>query len=197
MTHHFLAYMYRLQYIERWNLMRSTTTEHVAAHTFHVAVLAHALGSIAREIFGRDIDPDKVVSYALFHDATEIFTGDIPAPVKHHNPAILASFREIESLAAERLLHTVPAALQNVYRPLLQGKPSDPELAKLLKAADVLDAYLKCVLEVAAGNREYSTAQKQNENKLHKLAMPEVEWFLTHLAPSFERTLDELTDYGV
>ncbi|WP_239618312.1 5'-deoxynucleotidase [Cohnella mopanensis] len=194
MANHFLAYLYRLQYIERWSLMRNTTPENVAEHSYHVALIAHALGSIAREIFKRDINPDEAVTYALFHDATEVFTGDIPTPVKHHNPRILANFREIEALAADRLLATVPTELQETYRPLLARKPANPELAQLLKAADLLDAYLKCISEMSAGNREFATARRQSEEKLRKLDMPEVEWFLTHLAPGFERTIDELAE---
>jgi len=194
MANHYLAYLYRLQYIERWSLMRSTTPENVAEHSYHVALIAHALGSIAREIFQRDINPDEAVTYALFHDATEVFTGDIPTPVKHHNPHILANFREIEAQASERLLSTVPAELRESFRPLLFRKPTNPELDKLLKAADLLDAYLKCISEMSAGNREFATARRQSEEKLRKLDMPEVEWFLTHLAPGFERTIDELSE---
>lgn len=191
---HYLAYLYRLQHIERWSLMRNTTSENVAEHSFHVALLAHSLGTISREIFGRDVNPDEIVTYALFHDATEVFTGDIPTPVKHHNPRILANFREIEDLAAERLLATVPPALRHVYSPLIGRKPENPELAKLLKAADLLDAYLKCISETSAGNREFATARRQSEEQLRKLDLPEVEWFLMNLAPSFERTIDELTE---
>jgi 5'-deoxynucleotidase len=194
MTNHFLAYLYRLQHIERWSLMRSANPENVAEHSYHVALIAHALCSIAREIFNRDVNPDEAVSYALFHDATEVFTGDIPTPVKHHNPRILANFREIEALAAERLLANVPAELQEIYRPLLDRKPVNPELDKFLKAADLLDAYLKCISEMSAGNREFASARRQSEEKLQKLDMPEVEWFLQHLAPSFERTIDELSE---
>jgi len=191
---HYLAYLYRLQHIERWSLMRNTTSENVAEHSFHVALLAHSLCTISREIFGRDVNPDEIVAYALFHDATEVFTGDIPTPVKHHNPRILENFREIEDLAAERLLSTVPPALRHVYTPLIGSKPANPELAKLLKAADLLDAYLKCISETSAGNREFATARRQTEEKLRKLDLPEVEWFLMNLAPSFERTIDELTE---
>ncbi|RED56572.1 5'-deoxynucleotidase [Cohnella lupini] len=194
MANHYLAYLYRLQNIERWSLMRSTTPENVAEHSYHVALIAHSLGSIAREIFKRDVNPDEAVTYALFHDATEVFTGDIPTPVKHHNPQILANFREIESLAADRLLASVPEELKESYRPLLGRKPSNPELDKLVKAADLLDAYLKCITEMSAGNREFATARRQSEEKLRKLDMPEVEWFLEHLAPGFERTIDELSE---
>ncbi|MFC5468904.1 5'-deoxynucleotidase [Cohnella suwonensis] len=194
MANHFLAYLYRLQHIERWSLMRNTTSENVAEHSYHVAIIAHALGNIAREIFKKDINPDEAASYALFHDATEVFTGDIPTPVKHHNPRILANFREIEHLAAERLLATVPSELQSRYEPLLGRKPANPEMERLLKAADLLDAYLKCISEMSAGNREFATARRQSEEKLNALALPEVEWFLANLAPAFEKTLDELTE---
>ncbi|OXS62784.1 5'-deoxynucleotidase [Cohnella sp. CIP 111063] len=194
MANHFLAYMYRLQHIERWSLMRSANPENVAEHSFHVALIAHSLGVIAREIFGRDVQPEQLASYALFHDATEVFTGDIPTPVKHQNPRILANFREIEAMASERLLANVPERLRGSYAPLFTRQPDDPALAKLLKAADLLDAYLKCTSEMSAGNREFATARRQIEEKLAQLGLPEVEWFLDHLAPGFERTIDELSE---
>ncbi len=194
MANHYLAYLYRLQHIERWSLMRNTHPENVAEHSFHVSLIAHALGVIAREIFGRDIQPEQLAAYALFHDAAEVFTGDIPTPVKHQNPRILANFREIEAMASERLLANVPEPLRGSYAPLLFRKPSDPELSKLLKAADLLDAYLKCTSEMSAGNREFATARKQVDEKLKQLELPEVEWFLVHLAPSFAKTIDELSE---
>ncbi|MBW5449131.1 5'-deoxynucleotidase [Cohnella sp. CFH 77786] len=194
MAHHFLAYLYRLRNIERWSLMRNTTSENVAEHSYHVALLAHLLGTVARDVFGRSVDPDKAAAYALFHDATEVFTGDIPTPVKHHNPRILANFREIESLAADRLLGTVPDELSGVYRPLLTGNGADPEAVKYVKAADVLDAYLKCLSEMSMGNREFATARRQSEEKLRQLGMPEIDWVLERLAPGFEKTIDELSE---
>lgn len=250
MDSHFIAYMYRLRYIERWSLMRNTTRENVAEHSYHVALLAHMLCEIGNHIFGRSLNADRVVTMALFHDATEVFTGDIPTPVKHHNPKMLASFREIESLAAERLLGMVPKQLHSAYAPLIGGQAdapaaskhtdtlavsgsehgslaasepannslaskqvnaddksrydaesarisgssnSDDELRRMLKAADLLDAYIKCLTELSSGNREFAVAKGQTENKLAKLDMPEVDWFLSHMAPSFSMTLDELS----
>src|SRR5690606_18884643 len=184
MGHHFLAYLYRLKYIKRWTLMRSTTPENVAEHSYQVAVLPHLLCSIAKEIFGRDVDPARAAAYALFHDASEVFTGDIPTPVKHHNPRILSNFREIEAIAAERLLATVPDELKATYEPLLKRAPDDPELYRYVKAADLLDAYLKCLNEMSAGNREFAIALRENEERLRALHMPEADWFLEHLAPS-------------
>lgn len=197
MNSHFFAYMYRLKYIERWSLMRNTTKENVAEHTFHVAILAHMLCEIGNHVHGKTYNADRAVTLALFHDATEVFTGDIPTPVKHHNPKMLASFREIEAMAAERLLGMVPVELQPAYESLL-GKGAaderDKQLLHIVKAADLLDAYLKCLSELSAGNREFLVAKGQTELALSKLGIPEVEWFLAHLAPSLGMTLDELSE---
>ncbi|HEY0827098.1 MAG TPA: 5'-deoxynucleotidase [Bacilli bacterium] len=198
MESHFFAYIYRLRYIERWSLMRNVVKENVAEHSYHVALLTHALCTIANEVFHKQIATEKAVTMALFHDTTEVFTGDIPTPVKHHNSGILNSFREIEHLAAERLVNMVPSELQEVYKPLIGGKQEDGsaenrELKQFVKAADRLDAYLKCVTELLAGNREFTDAKKQIEAAIQKLNMPEVDYFLTNLAPSFEKTLDELS----
>ncbi|UVI28582.1 5'-deoxynucleotidase [Paenibacillus spongiae] len=239
MDSHFIAYMYRLRYIERWSLMRNTTRENVAEHSYHVALLAHMLCEIGNRIFGRSLNADRAATMALFHDATEVFTGDIPTPVKHHNPKMLTNFREIEALAAERLLDMVPGTLQPSYESLVLGpaakhrrnraqaaehrgesdlsaaaEQSDREgfaglaedaavptssddehdLLKMLKAADLLDAYIKCLSELSSGNREFAVAKKQTEDTLARLAIPEVDWFLEHMAPSFSKTLDELSE---
>lgn len=194
MQQHFLAYLYRLRYIERWSLMRNSMKENVAEHSYHTALLAHLLCTIGRDLYGRDLDPDKAAARALFHDATEVFTGDIPTPVKHHNPAILSNFRDLERLAAERLLGTVPPELAGTYEQLLMRQAQDDELGRYVKAADILDGYLKCVSEMSAGNREFATARRQFEERLAALGMPEVDWFLSRLAPSFEMTIDELAE---
>jgi 5'-deoxynucleotidase len=194
---HFYAYLYRLRLIDRWSLMRNTTRESAAEHSFQVALLTHALCTIARDVFGQEVDVDRAVVLALFHDATEVITGDVPTPVKHHNPAILAAMREVEGLAAARLLGMVPEDLRAAYRPLIdpaQERPADARLRPLVKAADKLDAYLKCVVELAAGNREFAVARRQLEEPLRASPLPEVHYFLEHFAPSFERTLDELTE---
>lgn len=188
----FLAYMYRLKYIERWSLMRNTSRENVAEHSFHVALTTHMLCTIATEIFHKEVDTSKAVSLALFHDATEIFTGDIPTPVKHHNPRILANFREIEHLAAERLIDMIPSAIRHVYEPLIQP-PVDNELKRYVKAADLIDAYIKCTFEISAGNAEFKSAREQIELKLQQLNMDEVNYFMNTLAPSFQMTIDEMS----
>lgn len=213
MDHHFFAYLYRLRYIERWSLMRNVVRENVAEHSYHVAILAHALGTIARDVLGNpDVDPSDLAVLALFHDATEVFTGDIPTPVKHHNAGILHNFRSIERLAADRLVGLVPDELRPSYAPLLLGKtahaspdanetadagqeraPGRANMYRYVKAADLLDAYLKCMSELSAGNREFAVARQQIEAALNALRMPEVEYFLAHLAPSVYKTLDELS----
>jgi 5'-deoxynucleotidase len=193
MTSDFFAYMYRLRYIERWSLMRNTVKENVAEHSFHVAILTHALCTIANEVFKSDIATNEAVSMALFHDVTEVFTGDIPTPVKHQNPEILSNFRKIEEISADKLFSMIPPELQAMYKTLITGKTDQTELRRYVKAADLLDAYLKCVTELSAGNREFGTAKKQIEHAIQKMDMPEVNYFLTHLAPSLEKTLDELS----
>jgi len=174
--------------------MRNIMRENVAEHSFHVAVLTHALCTIANEVFHRSLPTDRIVSMALFHDVTEVITGDIPTPVKHHNKEILSNFREIEELAADRLSAMIPEELRSVYKPLITGKREMDEYRRYVKAADLLDAYLKCTFELSAGNREFSVAKRQIEGQLRKLNMDEVEYFLEHFAPSFEKTLDEMSE---
>lgn len=198
MNYHFSAYLYRLQYIQRWSLMRSTAPENVAEHTFHVALLAHMLCSIGNVHYGRSLNAERAATMALFHDASEVFTGDLATPVKYNNPRLLNSFREMERAASERLTAMIPTELQAIYNPLMQPEDSPPESEDLLlysyvKAADRLDAYLKCVREVAAGNREFASAKVQTLVKLRGLELQEVDYFLTHMAPSFEMSLDELS----
>ncbi|MDO3408863.1 5'-deoxynucleotidase [Saccharibacillus sp. CPCC 101409] len=195
-TYPFSAYLYRLKHIKRWSLMRSTMTENVAEHSYHVALLSHLLCSIGNELYGKKLNAERAASLALFHDAPEVFTGDIPTPVKHHNEDLLANFRQIEQMGAQRLTAMAPEPLQSVYAPLIGTSvlsDEDRELHLYVKAADRIDAYLKCAWEVAAGNREFAVAKQQTEEKLAESAMPEVEYFLKHMAPAFEMTLDELT----
>lgn len=191
-NHLFYAYMYRLKYIERWSLMRNTSKDNVAEHSFHVALTTHLLCTIANEVFHRNMDTGKAVTMALFHDATEIFTGDIPTPVKHHNPRILANFREIEQLAAERLIEMIPPEIRHIYEPLIQPHEDD-ELKRYVKAADLIDAYIKCTFEIAAGNAEFTKAREQIEAKIMQLSMDEVDYFMSTLAPSFHMTIDEMS----
>lgn len=198
LSYHFSAYLYRLQYIQRWSLMRSTAPENVAEHSFHVALLTHMLCSIGNVHFGRSLNAERAATLALFHDASEVFTGDIATPVKYNNPRLLTSFREMEKVAADRLTEMIPSELKSIYTQLIRPEDSPPDSEDILlhsyvKAADRLDAYLKCVWEVAAGNREFAAAKEQTAAKLRGLDLQEVDYFLTHMAPSFEMSLDELS----
>jgi 5'-deoxynucleotidase len=171
--------------------MRNTEHESVALHSYYVSIWTHLLCSVANEIYKKAVPTDQIVSMALFHDATEVFVGDIAQPVKHSSPQILEHFREIERSAAATLMGMLPHELQSVYRPLILEH--DPDLYKFVKGGDLLDAYLKCVSELNAGNAEFSFAKKQILESLRKLEMPEVDYFLIHMAPAFEKTIDELT----
>ena len=186
----FYALIARMKNIDRWALMRSVTRENVQEHSHMVAVLAHALAVIRRDVFGAPCDPNAAAAAALFHDAGEILTGDLPTPIKYNNPDIMAAYRQVESEAAQKLLGMLPEALRPAYAPLL-AEP-DPELRPLVKAADKLSAYIKCIEERRAGNDEFFQAEAKTLDALRGYALPEVDWFLEHFIPAFELTLDEL-----
>ncbi len=186
----FYALIARMKNIDRWALMRSVTRENVQEHSHMVAVLAHALAVIRRDVFGVPCDVNAAATAALFHDAGEILTGDLPTPIKYRNPDIMTAYREVEAEAAEKLLAMLPEVLRPAYAPLL-AEP-DPALKPLVKAADKLSAYIKCIEERRAGNDEFLQAEKKTLDALRGYGLPEVDWFLEHFIPAFELTLDEL-----
>ena len=190
MTDNFFAYLSRMRYIGRWSLMRNALPENIQEHSHMVAVLAHALAVIKRDRFGGKADPGHVAAVALYHHAPEIFTGDLPTPVKYANDAIRDAYKAVEQGAADRLLAMLPEELRPAYSPLLSE--TDPEVLSLVKAADKLSAYLKCVEERKAGNNEFLSAEKQTRAALEESPLPEVRYFLEHFAPSFELNLDEM-----
>ena len=190
MKSHFFAYISRLRFIQRWALMRNTAPENVQEHSHQAAVLAHALAVIRKEIFGRDIDPGAVAAAALYHDASEILTGDMPTPIKYQNPAIRAAYKDVEAMASERLLSMLPEELQTCYAPVLTEVA--PEVEELVKAADKLSAYIKCVEELKAGNAEFKQAEAQTRAVLEASPLPEVGYFMERFMPAFGLTLDEL-----
>jgi len=156
-----------------------------------VAVIAHALAVIRRDIFKKDSDPGLVVSIALYHDSSEIFTGDLPTPVKYFDPEIMDAYKKVESVASKKLLTALPEELRPEYEKLL-SQNENSEMHALVKAADKLSAYVKCLEELKAGNPEFRKAAEQTKEKLDALKMPEVEYFVEKLLPAFGQTLDEL-----
>lgn len=176
--------------IGRWSLMRSVVAENVQEHSHMVAVLAHALAVIRRDVFGTPCDPNAAAAAALFHDASEILTGDLPTPIKYNNPTIMTAYHQVEAAASEKLLNMLPEELRPAYRPLLLEE--DCEIKRLVKAADKLSAYIKCIEERRAGNDEFRQAERKSLGTLRGYRMPEVDYFLENFIPAFERTLDEL-----
>ncbi len=186
----FYALIARMKNIGRWALMRSVTPENVQEHSHMVAVLAHALAVIRRDVFGVPCDPNAAAAAALFHDAGEILTGDLPTPIKYRNETIQTAYRQVEAEASAKLLDTLPEELRPAYEPLL-AQP-DPSWGPLVKAADKLSAYIKCIEERRAGNDEFLQAEQKSLETLRGYRLPEVDYFLDRFIPAFERTLDEL-----
>jgi Predicted hydrolases of HD superfamily len=190
-TSGFFALISRMRYIGRWGLMRGSYDENVQEHSHMVAVIAHALAVVRRDVFGFDTDPDAAAAAALFHDISEILTGDLPTPVKYNNPEIMAAYKKVESVAERKLLNMLPVEIRGSYESLV-GAGLNDELRVIIKEADRLAAYIKCVEELKAGNREFLLAEKQTREAIDKLTSPEVRYFMEHFMPAFGLTLDEL-----
>ena len=193
MNYRFFALISRMKNIARWALMRNSFPENVQEHSHMVAVIAHGLAVIRRDVFGIPCNPDRAAAAALFHDASEIYTGDMPTPVKYFNPEIMAAYKQVEALASDKLIHTLPEAMKPAYRELLAGQ--DEETVRLVKAADKLSAYIKCLEELKSGSSEFSLAAEQTRAKLEAMHMPEVDYFMQQFIPAFDLTLDELNEH--
>ena len=192
MQHRFFAFISRMRFIARWGLMRNSYQENIQEHSHMVAVLAHGLALIQRDILHDPSapDPDRCAAAALFHDASEILTGDLPTPIKYYNPEIKKAYKQIEAVSCEKLLALLPPEVQESYRPRLFE--SDPDIARIVKAADKLSAYIKCVEELKAGNSEFAAAEKQTRQALVDMQLPCLDYFMAHFLDSFRLTLDEL-----
>ena len=190
MKSHFFADISRMRFIQRWALMRNTAAENVQEHSHQVAVLAHALAVIRNEKFGGQVDAGAVAVAALYHDASEILTGDMPTPIKYFNPEIRQAYKKVEVMAERKLTDMLPEELQEAYAPIISVKDADIE--QLVKAADKLSAYIKCVEELKAGNNEFREAAAQTKKSLEAYELPEVQYFLETFMDSFALTLDEL-----
>ncbi len=191
MAYNFFALMARMKYIDRWGLMRNTQSENIQEHSHMVAILAHALAVIGRERFGSAVDPGEAAVAGLYHDASEILTGDLPTPVKYDNPGIKEAYKAVERMAADKLLTMLPGELSPAFAPYVREE-LDPQLLQVVKAADKLSAHIKCLEELSAGNAEFRLAARQTRAALEEMDLPALKYFLSEFLPGFELTLDEL-----
>ena len=189
-AYNFFPMIARMRYINRWGLMRNTRLENIQEHSHQVAVLAHALAVIENRYFGGQIDPGAVALAALYHDASEILTGDMPTPIKYDNPDIQSAYKDVEAVAERKLLSMLPPDLRPDFEEAVTIP--DPEVHAIVKAADKLSAYLKCVEELKAGNTEFKKAREQTYAALCQNQSPALQYFMEHFLDGFELTLDEL-----
>ncbi len=190
MPNSFFALIARMRYINRWALMRNTEVENIQEHSHQVAVLAHALAVIENRLYGGALDVGAVALAAIYHDATEIITGDMPTPIKYYNAQLREAYKDVEHMAEVRLLSMLPEELRPDFDGLLNA--TDPNIHRIVKAADKLSAYIKCVEELKAGNSEFRQAKEQTWQSLTDQSFPALDYFINNFLPSFELTLDEL-----
>jgi len=188
---HFYAYMARMKYVKRWNLRRNTREENDQEHSLQVAMIAHALAVIRKKRYGGSVDMEKVMLLAVYHEAPEVITGDVATPIKYFNPGVKDAFKNIERIASEKLLSYLPEDLREDYEPWLLPDENSPEW-KLVKAADRISAYLKCIEEEGYGNAEFTAAKQSIAKSIETMDVPEAEDFLREFAPSFALPLDAL-----
>ncbi|AWB65431.1 5'-deoxynucleotidase [Saccharobesus litoralis] len=191
---HFFAHMARLKLINRWPLMRNIQIENVQEHSLQVAMIAHALAIIKNEYFDGNVNPEAIATLALYHDASEVLTGDLPSPVKYFNDTIAREYKNIELIAERKLIDMLPERLRPYYEPLVCSDKHSKADYQLVKAADIISAYLKTIEELTAGNTEFKKAHKKLESQLDKLDLPEVDLFRKTFIASFKLSLDEITD---
>lgn len=189
----FPALLGRMKLIDRWAMMRNTQKESLQEHSLDVAIIAHALASIRNALFGGTLDANLAAMYGIFHDASEIITGDLPTPIKNFNPAIKEAYKAIEKKAQSKLLSMLPAVLTEVYQPLFD---IPDEYYEVVKAADKIAALIKCIEEEKSGNKEFFRAGLQNHEALKNSPLEEVAYFMEHLLPGYRMTLDELCEGG-
>lgn len=193
MNNHFFAMVNRMKFIDRWALMNNSSKENIAEHSHSVAVIAHALAVIGNKKFGKSYNAERVSLLALYHDTTEVITGDMPTPVKYYNEEIKSVYKDIEHIAGERLLAMLPEEFREDYNPFFEKQESDKELWKLVKAADKIDALIKCIEETRMGNKEFEKALITQQEKIDEIQLDEVKYFKEHFLNSYYLTLDEHT----
>lgn len=193
MDYNFFAMVNRMRLIDRWALMQNTSKENIAEHSHTVAIIAHALAVIGNKKFNKKYDAQRVALLALYHDTTEVITGDMPTPVKYYNDDIKSVYKDIEKVAGQRLLNMLPDDFKDEYKPFFEKQEKDIELWKLVKAADKISALIKCIEEDRMGNKEFEKALEAQEKKIKSIDMPEVKYFIDNFMQSYYLTLDEHT----
>ena len=188
---HFYAMLSRMKYINRWGLMRNTRNENLCEHSLEVAYVAHALGIINNEIFGGDINAERLAVLGMYHDVTEIITGDMPTPIKYYNPLIRDAYKEVEQVAEEQMLSGISPDIRERYRGVLLETEEEAELWKYVKAADKISAYIKCIEEKKTGNRDFEDAEVTIYNAINDMGLPEVDYFMKEYIPAYMLTIDK------
>ncbi|QYN43785.1 MULTISPECIES: 5'-deoxynucleotidase [unclassified Gilliamella] len=190
---HFFAHLSRLKLINRWPLMRNVRTENVSEHSLQVAFVAHALAIIKNKYFNGQVNPERIALLAMYHDASEVITGDLPTPTKYYNPQITTEYKKIEKIAQNKLINMLPQELQDDFRRLIDDDFYDETEKNIVKQADALCAYLKTIEELSAGNNEFRLAEQRLKKTLSERGSPEMDYFLEIFVPSFSLSLDEIT----
>lgn len=193
MSNNFYAMLSRMKYINRWGLMNNTRQENIAEHSLEVALLAHALVTISNTRFGTNLNADRVAVMAIFHDASEIITGDLPTPVKYYNEEIRKSYKQIENISERKILSMLPDDLKPSYEPLIDATKADSELEIYVKAADKLSALIKCLSELSMGNKEFVKAERTIREALDAMTLPALNVFMEEFLPAYTLTLDEMS----
>ncbi len=189
--YNFFAMLSRMKYINRWGLMRNTISENIAEHSLDTAIIAHGLAVIGNTYFGKNVNAEHIAVLAIFHDTTEIITGDLPTPVKYFAPEIRDAYKEVEKTAMNQLLTALPDEMNGVYRAVLDMDSGDKEALRYVKAADKLSALIKCVEEKRMGNTDFEKAEQATLEAIHELQMEEAEYFIDKFLPAYSLTLDE------
>ena len=192
MPHHFFAYMNRMKYIRRWGLMRNTKIENDMEHVFQTAMIAHAIALLGNARYERDYDAEHIAVLGMYHDASEVITGDLPTPIKHNNPAIIKEYHKLEAIAQKRLLTMLSADIMPDYEPLIEPDETTEDW-RIVKAADKISAYIKCLEERSAGNREFEQAEASTLAAIRAIDLPEVQDFMEEYVPGFSMSLYEIS----
>ena len=190
----FYAMLSRMKYINRWGLMRNTISENIAEHSLDVAIIAHGLATIGNVYFGKNINSDRVAVLAMFHDATEIITGDLPTPIKYFAPEIKKAYKDVEAFAGKQILSTMPKEMESKYYDILMPNSEEKEVWKYVKAADKISALIKCVEEIAMGNMDFIQAKKSTKEAVKNMNMEEADYFIENFLPAYSLTLDEQSE---